>query len=543
MKFLLTIALLLPLTLLGQGTFSRVYDIMQLHCVSCHNPDSLKGNLDLMGVGATDVARRADVYANLVQVNPSNAGALAKGDKLVYKGRADRSFLFRKLNDGLEPTLSLSANEGDIMTGTYPGMSPTEKELVRQWVLFGAPQTGTVVDEQLIESYYSGNGLESFPAGPPSAPAVGDGFQIKMGPFFLPPGGEIEYYQKYELAMPAEVEVARLDMRMSPYSHHYIVYHFTSVAGANVIPAGLRLNSYHNDIALTAAIQESTDLQLPSGAAFKWPANRILDLNSHVINYSQTMVYKAETYTNVYTQTVGTAAQEMFSTLEANGNIYIPNNSNMDTETATYTYPPINDVFVWGLMGHTHKYGKGYKIFKRTPQGTQGDLLYDGSCPQGTPGCSAPEFDYQHIPLKLYPEFVNINMDYGFVHEAKYLNDGPEPVTFGPTSDDEMMVMIVFYMLDTAGVSGVVSDVTAPMLSSEVSVLPNPVSDYIHLTTPLTTGEFSLFSSTGQCVLKQITRSELTYIATGDLVPSLYIYQWRDAATGRVSTGKVVVQR
>ncbi|MCB0683650.1 MAG: hypothetical protein KDC32_22530, partial [Saprospiraceae bacterium] len=58
------------------------------------------------------------------------------------------------------------------------------------------------------------------------------------------------------------------------------------------------------------------------------------------------------------------------------------------------------EVFLWGLMGHTHKYGKGYKVYRRTG-GQQGELLYDASCPQGIPGCVSPYFDYQHIPMRL----------------------------------------------------------------------------------------------------------------------------------------------
>ena len=90
----------------------------------------------------------------------------------------------------------------------------------------------------------------------------------------------------------------------------------------------MRLNADHSGIGLIAAIQEATDLQLPATTAFKWDNDMILDLNSHYINYSSTMVYQAEAYINVYTQVVGTAEHEMKTELIVNGNIPIPNNSN-----------------------------------------------------------------------------------------------------------------------------------------------------------------------------------------------------------------------
>ena len=186
-------------------------------------------------------------------------------------------------------------------------------------------------DADMIEEYYTtNNGLEAFPDGPPPAPAEDEGFQIKMGSYFLEPNGEVEYYQKYELDLPEDQEVTRIDIQFSDYSHHFLIYDFNPGGDAST-PPGLRLNAFHNDIGLVAAVQGPTDLHLPEGTAFRWEEGLVLDLNSHYINYSATNIYKAEVYLNIYTQPVGTAAQEMKTELITHFDFWVPNDGDLVT--------------------------------------------------------------------------------------------------------------------------------------------------------------------------------------------------------------------
>ena len=132
-----------------------------------------------------------------------------------------------------------------------------------------------IVPEARIRAFYDtvGRALSAFNT-PPPAPAAGKGFQVRMGPFFLAPqgqaGNEAEYFQKWEVNLPEAVEVNRIDHLIAPSSHHFITYNYNTPANANTIAAGLRLNAYHNNINLVAAVQEATDLRLPDRTAFKW---------------------------------------------------------------------------------------------------------------------------------------------------------------------------------------------------------------------------------------------------------------------------------
>ena len=516
----------------------EVYAVFQAKCVSCHDHASPEGNLDLEGTGANAYIRAVNVAQNLTNVNPANAYALGNGLKRIYPGRPDRSFLFRKINNGFEPGIAaLHQDEGSSMPN-YPGtpLTDVEKEIIRQWILYGAKTIGTQFNKSVVESFYNTGGEKAFPDGPPPAPAPGEGFQIKMGPFYLAPSTEVEYYQKYELTLPANVEVNRLALQMSGYSHHLIVYNFTG-NGDDVIPHGLRLAANHDDINLVAAVQEQTDLKLPATTAFKWDNNIVLDLNSHYINYSAAFPYQCEAYLNVYTQAPGTAEQEMFATLLVNPFIPIPNNGNLITHTRSEFQFGADSIYVWGLMGHTHKYGRSYKAWKRLANGQKGELIYDASCPFGIPGCSTQYFDYRHIPLRYWEPLLPIKWGNGIIHEASWVNEGPTSVNFGPTSDDEMMVLIAFYTLDPVTV-GTGEPGNKPV-EKQILVMPNPAQGSARFVLPDATEVrlFRLFDLAGREVLSRNDISGNAFeIDLSGLSPGIYLFN-ADGRAGKLLIG------
>jgi Secretion system C-terminal sorting domain len=533
--------LLTTLTLRGQTStvaFTKVYSIFQSKCVSCHSNAQKSGQLDLEGSG-TD--KSGVVFTNLVNKTPANTAAAAKGHKIVYPGRADRSFLFHKVNGDFDKYYpALTSSEGTLMPQSGVSLTKTEKEIIRQWILFGATKTATI-PEGRIKAYYDtlGKAINAFET-PPAAPAANEGFQIKMGPFFLAPqgqaGNEVEYYQKWELNMANNIEVNRIDHIIANYSHHFIIYNYNAPSNATSIAAGLRLNAYHNNVSLVSAVQERTDLKLPARTAFKWPKDRVLDLNTHYINYSSSGVYKAEAYLNIYTQPSGTAKQEMYSLLLPNNNISIPNNGQTTTIEAPFIYA--GKVYLWGLMGHTHKYGTGYKVFKRLPNGAKGELMYDASCPGGIPGCASPFFDYQHIPLRYFSPLKEADLNPGFVHQATWKNTGDKTLTFGPTSDDEMMVMIAMYTLDTTGLTSA-RDVKE---IEQVLVYPNPMKDKIHFMLPpsVLRAQIELFDLLGRSVYRkeEEINGQNTEILRGSLPTGMYIFRIEDQR-GYIKTGKI----
>jgi len=539
-------------TLLAQdaSTSLRVYEILQNNCASCHSNENPRAGLDLEGSGATTLDKANAVYRNVVGVAPKNSTAKNAGYQLIQPGRIDKSFLFKKINDGLDKTMVLEDGEESRMP-LAEGLSNVEKELIRQWILWGAPKEGEVVSEALLKDFYGGKGAMAFPENPPPAPDPSEGFQLKMGPFFMAPSGETELYLKYQLDNEESIEVNRLEVMMSNFSHHFIIYDYGTAAES--VPEGYRFDQDHTqDVNFVASVAESSDIRLPEKTAFFWDKNHVLDLNSHYINYDTDKVYQSEAYVNVYYQERGEALHQMHSTLIPNFRIDIPNTGELITESAQIQYAPFfgdfipQEVFTWSIGGHTHRYGAGYKVW--TMKDNQKDeLIYDGSCPEGIPGCVAPYFDYQHIPIREWDNFLHIDLREGIFHEAKYINDGPESVAWGPTSKDEMMLFGIFYVTDTTGLNLALTTSTKDFdpVFEGVKVFPNPMSSHatVLLSNELGVVDFKLFDMVGKEV-KRVNgiRNGYLRLEKGILPDGMYIYTLEDEL-GRTFSDKIVIGR
>ncbi|MFK7810473.1 MAG: T9SS type A sorting domain-containing protein [Saprospiraceae bacterium] len=552
MQKLSTLLLCCLIAVFGKAQTSTsylVYELFQDKCTSCHGNANPEAGLDLEGSGGTEVERMLDVRNNIIGVQPANPFAAAKGYQYIYPGHADRSFLFHKINDGLEPSLSLEEDEGESMPfNGQETLTDEEKELIRQWIVFGAPAEGEVVDPQLLYDYYNVSGEAAFDT-PPPGPAPGEGYQLRFGPYFMnragEEGAELEYYMKYDMELPENIEVNRVDLRISSYSHHIVVYRYTDQESADQIPAGLRVDTDHNNLNIVTTAQENAIVALPEGTAFMWDKDIVLDLNSHYINYSAGSVYKADAYINIYTQPEGTAAQPMETTLVPYPWIYIPNNSNTTSFSQEVVYP--QEIYLWAIGGHTHQYGTDYKVWERKSTGEKGDLIYDASCSGGLPGCVSPYFDYQHIPVRTMQPLRRIDLGDGLIQEATYLNNGPEPVSWGSTSEDEMMLMGLMYVLDTTGLNLPIASSTSEVADQTlegVSVHPNPMS----LETTFTFSregtapfEVQVFDLLGNEIYyeKNIT-THLHEMKRGELSTGMYLYRVADES-GKWQSGKLFV--
>lgn len=423
-------------SLYSQNTFQQVRNIFQVKCINCHNNVNLSGGLDL---GADD----STVYANLIGKTPSNAKAQQLGFKRIDPGNPHRSFLLRKINNGLDADNDIGTGEGGAMPlSPNPALSDYEIELVRQWVLFGAPQAGSVVDTSLIYTYYTVGGINSVPA-PLTPPPPGQGFQVHLGKIFIPPNTEDEVFIKYNLQLSSPIEVNRVQLAQSPQSHHFVIYKF--FAGQDVsFPEGLRdtsISSHGSSDFITAFSPLTNDQVLPAGTAYFLPQTTVLDLNYHMVNYSADSVLAMEVYFNFYTQPVGTAEKYMFYRVFPNFDIIIPPG---DTSVFTVAATDSNATAMWNIwlmFTHTHRYGLDYDVWFRNADGSQGAQVYEGwynfeyTFNQGYYGWGVESAQEYFDPL------LEVNPMEGFFHRAVFYNYGTDTLYFGLTSQDEMMVM------------------------------------------------------------------------------------------------------
>jgi hypothetical protein len=477
----------------SQSTFGDIYQIFQTNCTfsSCHDDEGPAFGLNLKGTGP---GAMMEVYDNIVGVTPNNSTAEGKNNKIIMPGDPSRSFMFRKIQHGLDASLTLDPGENEPMPLFGSPLSDKKIELVRQWILHGAPATGTVIDTNLIAQYYDNNGVQSV-SNPPAMPDPSEGFQIHLGPFFVPPGQEKEVFIKHNLFLQDNIEVTAIETHMGLQSHHFILNRFLAeeetlcgvsvgAEGPDAFPDGFRGvdDPSHFSALFQVGAQQTGRLELPYKTAFAWDAGTIIDLNSHYINANATQVLSADVYINVYYQEDGIAVQDMQALMVPNTSINLP--STGETITLTQNLPLFlcfpSGMFLYALNSHTHKLGIDYDIYKSDAAGQNVEHLFDASCFQdAVPGCVDEFYDYQHPPERQFPSYYPLTGGDWLKHEAKYVNNTGQNVGWGLTSNDEMMIMFMFYVTDTTGLINFAPEVGADEASTNegesitISVLEN----------------------------------------------------------------------
>lgn len=424
-------------TATAQTTMAHIRNLFQAKCISCHAGTDAAAGLDLSGT-------ESQIYAELVNVT---ATLSPDGEKLVKPGYPYRSFLLKKINNGLihnSDRATLSEDEGEVMPpDNYPTTQPlanNEVELLRQWILKGAKLSGTTVNKTLIDSYYTEGGFEFHER--PTPPA--NGFQIHLGPMFLAPDEEQEYAIKYALNLPQNQEITKLQVDMPAQSHHFILYKFLQGA-SNSINEGLRdIGIFNNplgsnDNELVAVWQYSDSYRLPAGTAFFWKNNDVLDLNAHMRNYSNTTIMPFDVYINVITQDEGIAAKEMKSQLNLFNSPFL---FNIPANAANYTLEEavINSdaqYNIWQIGAHTHRLGVDYDVWKRNSNGTKGEQLYEGQI--------NGYYDWAHPHIGTFEPFYTLPQGQGFIHRGTFTNPNNQSVSFGLETQNEMMITIFQY--------------------------------------------------------------------------------------------------
>lgn len=529
----------------GKSTFDKVLTIFETNCStsSCHGGSGHPLHL----VGSPD-----EIYQNLIDAIPTNPMAKENGYHLVDPGYPDRSFLFRKINRDLYKTAKISSDEGNNMP-INQALSEVEREIIREWILFGAPKEGVVDKEEIITQYYEEGGLPRLDA--PPAPDPADGFQLYFGTLFLAPGEEIEIHKKHDLLNVDDLKVRNIEITMNEFSHHFVLYKYIEDLPPEQFTGEVRIIDgiagafeYFFTTEFVAASQyKFRKFDLPEQTAFIWRTETSLDYNYHLKNYSSHQVLPAELYINVY-YSQEEEPTEMFSTAVVYGDLnpllLQIDNSAQDTTFVIEQFDENAEKAwnIWLLQGHTHDYGTDYDIFLRNPDGSKGEQLYEGfydvdyEFNQGF-------FDTDHPPTRKIVPQQYVNMQHGLIHEATYFNDSDAPVGFGLTTADEMFATYILYTLTDPVVDNIIETNTE---QTTLQIAPNPAKKHTVISYSLektANVQLNIYNTVGQLVQELVTESQQQgnhqYQLNNTLPAGVYIAKL--AIDGVISTKKIVV--
>ena len=418
------------------ASFSLIQDkIITPTCATsgCHASTS-DGSFKQHGL----VLEKSVAYANLVGISPVNALSKADGHLRVKAFKSLESLLYHKLEWN-------SVHHGGKQYGLPMPLGSTaltvgQIEFVRQWIEAGAPKTGKVADEKLLDDKTpSVSVIDNFKAmDSPKTEGV-DGFQLKVDKFEVASNFERELFVRRNVGNTSAVYINRIKLQSRPNSHHMVLYDFRNTANLPTLDLIRDLRNPDNGINFVTAFQASNHIFLgggtqsnqeyifPEGTALLLPANFSMDLNPHYFNKSNTPLL-GENYVNLYT-TAKANVKYVVKTIDFNNtNLAIfPNAKTTISKDFTFN----TNVKIVSLTSHTHKFGEKYLI--KIKGGTRdGEVVYEN-------------LDWEHPAVINFKTPIALKKGEGLTSVVTYNNTSNQKLAFGLTSDDEMNIIFGYY--------------------------------------------------------------------------------------------------
>jgi Copper type II ascorbate-dependent monooxygenase, C-terminal domain len=393
----------------------------------CHSSNTDATYLQHNLVLTADVA-----YDNLVNKAPKNTAANADGLTRVKPGDYLKSLLYHKIDCQAGHH---SSNYGSTMPLGGTNLTLGQIEFIKQWIFKGAPKTGSVADETLLNN----TTVCSTPFIPLDPPSATEGFQLKIDPFTVSGNTEREVFIRRNTPNTAAIYVNKYVLRGRPNSHHFVLYGFENTASlpvANTLrdlynaDGTINVATYlqmQNHVFLGGGTDVNATYTFPAGVALKVPANTALDLNAHYFN-KQAASLTGENFINIYTVPQAAVTKEAKTINFANYNFSIAANQRK-TITTDFTFP--NAVTVFMLTSHFHKMGEKF-VIKIFGGSRNGEVVYENT-------------DWQHPLTVNLTTPIQLSAGEGLTSVVTYNNTTNKTINFGLTSEDEMNIIFGYY--------------------------------------------------------------------------------------------------
>jgi len=386
---------------------------------------ALSGNLSL----------GADAYDQLVNVLPTNPAARQDGLKRVTPFQPEASLLYHKL---VSPPHTTHDYGNTMPVGAEP-LSAGQVEYVLQWIAAGAPRSDVVADASLLADRTP---QSSAPFQPLPVPAAGTGFQLRVDPFTVKANFERELFVYRILGNSEPLYVRRVEYRMRPRSHHFVMYTFHPSTPDGVIPApnvvrdirrddgSLDVNrmlpmAYH--VFFGGSMQSEYAYDFPPGVALEMPASAAIDMNLHYANRSAAPV-TGEAYANIFTVDRARVQHVAHSLNFPNLGISLPAGQRTTLEK---TFLVNQTTTIFALTSHMHMLGERFQI--RIVGGARdGELVYENT-------------EWEHPALQFYATPIVLQKGEGLKSVITWNNTTGHTVNFGLLSTDEMGIIFGYY--------------------------------------------------------------------------------------------------
>lgn len=380
------------------------------------------------------VLAKGKAYNNLFEIEPKNTEARKDGLKLVKAFNAQQSLLYHKLET--DNSHHSGKNYGSTMPLGSEPLYQGQIEFIRRWIEAGAPEKGNVADAKLLDDTTPSL---TTPFEALVAPSAGTGYQMKLDKFDVAPNFERELFVRKPLGNTETAYVNRIQIRMRPGSHHFILYGFRNLS--NLAPMNqirdlryadgtLNLVTFQqmgNHIFNFGGSEANMDYTFPEGTAVEVAPGATFDMNSHYYNRGTTAI-PGEVYINLFTTNKANVKNTLKVLDLANNNLTIlPKQKTVISKTFTFD----KNIKVVTLLSHTHKFGEKFEIVIKGGS-RDGEVVYTST-------------NWEHPEKINYSPYISLKKGEGLTSRITYNNTSDKTVNFGLTTEDEMGIIFGYY--------------------------------------------------------------------------------------------------
>ena len=273
------------------------------------------------------------------------------------------------------------------------------------------------------------------------APPTGEGIQLRMTTT-LDPGQEIERC-KFFVAPPEGLNINHDLVKYTPGSHHVLLYltPYKSIPTKDVrgtardtsqvmdCPEGASADwEVVNVLAGAQAYDGGSMVQFPEDTGMKVPGGAVLLMNAHYLN-AQPKPLEAEVRLNLYTIPDAKLRNEGGLLFYYNPFISIPA---MSTASARMACKVANDITLTNIQSHMHKRGNNYQADLRDEKGGLMQTLYTNT-------------EWENVPVKRFEPGLKIAKGSTLDYRCDYKNSETHDIKQGPSTKDEMCMLIGSY--------------------------------------------------------------------------------------------------
>jgi len=258
------------------------------------------------------------------------------------------------------------------------------------------------------------------------------GFQMRMTPIVVPPGGDREGCEYLVAPNRAAMDVAAFELKVTPGTHHFVAWEYLGKdrdpsdfwSGIRYSPGCVGLgprDGFANTGNLFGMLTGHVRLRFPPGIAVRLAPHAILYGNLHLHNYS-TVPINAEAVFNFTPARRGTVRHHAQAFTIGSNDISIPARGDAALTADWHAPAALNLV---NISTHEHHRGTLVRVHRIDAGGNDmGELVVST--------------DWEHPTVRWFPQVLRLQAGEGIRFTCEWSNPDDHPVHFGVTTEDEM---------------------------------------------------------------------------------------------------------